>query len=149
MVFRSATDAIFYGLAIALPIILVSAVSPFLFNAHPTAVGLSFAALFPLMVLPTWLLFSTYYRVESAILRIHSGPFSWAIPIEEIRSISPSQSLAIAPALSFNRFKIEYGHQRHVIYVSPKYRTAFLEALGYYPADMRGMASSSVQTSRA
>jgi len=90
--------------------------------------------LVPVITFPTWLLFSTYYRIDAAILRIHAGPLSWSVPLNQIREITPSRSLTSAPALSLNRIKIEYGYYQHAIWVSPKYKTAFLEALSYQHA---------------
>ncbi|MEL6161857.1 MAG: PH domain-containing protein [Cyanobacteria bacterium J06623_5] len=135
MFFRSAICPWFYSLVVCFPIVAVGTVTPMLSEANSTAMILVAAVLLPIIILPTWLLFSTYYRVDSVILSIHAGPFSWSVPVEHIHEVTPCRSLSIAPALSMHRLKIDYGRQ-HSIYVSPKYRTAFLEALGYGVADI-------------
>jgi hypothetical protein len=135
MFFRSAVDPWVYVLAVSLPAVLLRAVIPALAGANSTVVFLSAIALVPITILPIWLLMFTYYRVDSVILRIQAGPFSWAVPLEQIRSITLSRSMASSPALSLNRLKIEYGRQRSIL-VSPKNRAAFIEALGRQPDEV-------------
>ncbi|MEO0807713.1 MAG: PH domain-containing protein [Cyanobacteria bacterium J06643_4] len=135
MYFRSTVDPWFYSLVVSLPIVLVASLTPVLCGLPSTALVLAGVVLLPVMVLPTWLLFSTYYRVDSVILSIHSGPFTWTVPITNIHDVTPCRSIAAGPALSISRLRIEYGRQCS-IEISPKHRTAFLEALGYYPAEI-------------
>ena len=132
MFFRSAVDPWFYFLVVFLPLAVVGTIAPLLCNANSTALILAAIIFLPVITFPTWLLFSTYYRVDAAVLRIHAGPLSWSVPLDQIRSITPSRSLTSSPALSLNRLKIEYGYYQHVVWVSPKHKTAFLEALGYH-----------------
>jgi hypothetical protein len=140
MFFRSAVDPWVYALVVSLPAVLLRAVIPALAGANSTVVFLTAIALVPLTLLPVWLLMFTYYRVDSVILRIQAGPFSWSVPLEQIRSITLSRSklsrsMVSSPALSLNRLKIEYGRQRSVL-VSPKNRAAFIEALGRQPDEI-------------
>jgi hypothetical protein len=79
-------------------------------------------------VLPIWILFSTGYGVSNKNLWVHSGPFRWKIPILSISKIEPSRSWMSSPALSINRFKIEYGRGKMIL-VSPKKADKFLYAI--------------------
>jgi hypothetical protein len=79
--------------------------------------------------LPLWLLASTSYRIEGAILIISCGPFRWNIPLSEIHRISSSRSVTSGPALSLSRLRIEYGRGQ-VVLVSPRDPEAFLQAVG-------------------
>ncbi len=136
MFFRSAVDPWFYGLAISLPIAIICVAIPTLASVEElTLAVLILFALAAVAFVPVWLLFSTYYRVDSAILRIQAGPFSWSVPLEQIRSVTASRTWFSSPALSTNRLKIEYGKQRSVL-VSPKKRVAFIEAIGYQPTEI-------------
>lgn len=135
MFFRSAVDPWVYALVVSLPILLLRAVVPQLTEANSTIVILTVAILSPFIIIPAWLLMATYYRVDSAMLRIQAGPFSWSVPLEQIRSVSASRSLISSPALSMNRLKIEYGRARSIL-VSPKNKVAFIEAIGHQPADV-------------
>jgi Bacterial PH domain len=140
MFFKSAVDSWVYALALSLPVALILGVVPVLAGAqaaahHSTTVLLAVASLGLGAIAPLWLLFFTYYRIDSAILRIQAGPFTWAIPLDHIRSIRPSRSCVSSPALSLNRLQIDYGRQRSIL-VSPKDKTGFIQALGYQPADI-------------
>lgn len=135
MFFRSAVDPWVYALVVSLPILLIRAVVPQITDANSTIVILTVAILSPFIIIPAWLLMATYYRVDSAMLRIQAGPFSWSVPLEQIRSVTASRSLISSPALSMNRLKIEYGRARSIL-VSPKNKVAFIEAIGHQPADV-------------
>jgi hypothetical protein len=143
MFFKSAVDSWVYALALSLPVALMLAVVPVLAGAqstaqstiHSTTILLAVAILGLGAIAPLWLLFFTYYRIDSTILRIQAGPFTWAIPLDHIRSITPSRSCVSSPALSLNRLQINYGRQRSIL-VSPKDKTGFIQALGYQPADI-------------
>ena len=135
MFFRSAVDPWFYALVVSLPAVLFTGVLPKLTGAHPTVIILTVTGLILVTTLPAWLLISTFYRVDSVILRVQAGPFTWAVPLEQIRAVTATQSLTSSPALSRNRLKIEYGHGQSIL-VSPKHRVAFIEAIGQQPADI-------------
>ncbi|NJM96026.1 MAG: PH domain-containing protein [Phormidesmis sp. RL_2_1] len=139
MFFRSAVDPWFYGLVTALQLVLLRAIIPALMGTNSTVVVLTIAAIAAIVIIPTWLLVATYYRVDSAILRIQAGPFFWSVPLDQIRSVTPTRSWLGSPlfsaALSVNRLKIDYGRERFV-FVSPKNRAAFMEAIGHQPVNI-------------
>ena len=84
--------------------------------------------LIAVVVLLLWLSLRTYYVVDQTTLRIVSGPFRWRIPLDEIKSVTPSRSLWSSPALSLDRLSIDYGNGRRVM-VSPAEKQAFLGAI--------------------
>ncbi len=135
MFFRSAVDAWFYGLAISLPIAIFCAAISTAPNVNSTMTVLILLVLAAIALIPAWLLLSTYYRVDSAILRVQAGPFSWSVPLEQIRAVTASRTWLSSPALSTNCLKIDYGKQRSIL-VSPKKRVAFIEAIGHQPAEI-------------
>ncbi len=135
MFFKSAVDPWVYALALGFPVALILGAISLLANAHSTVVVLSGAIALLGAIAPPLFVFFTYYRIDSALLRIQAGPFAWRIPLDQIRSITPSRSLVFSPALSINRLKIDYGQQRS-IWVSPKDKTGFIQALGYQPAEI-------------
>lgn len=141
MFFRSTVDSWIYFFAAGLPLIAIHAVVSALAEANTSTSLYSVLAIAPLVLIPAWLLVSTYYRVDSAIMRVQSGPFSWSIPLDQIRNITAERSLAIAPSLSINRLRINYGQQRSIL-VSPKNKAAFIAALGHQPADVLTEAST-------
>lgn len=135
MFFRSTVDSWIYVFAISLPLIVIRAVAPALANADVSTILYSVLAIAPLVLIPAWLLISTYYRVDSAIMRVQAGPFSWSVPLDQIRTVTAERSLSAAPSLSANRLRIDYGRQRSIL-VSPKNRAAFIAAIGHEPADV-------------
>lgn len=129
MIFKSAVDSWFYA-AIGLLILLgIISLWPIIRMGNSSSIVLSIGTLLLTLGLSIWLL-RTEYRISNSTLLIRSGPFRWTIPIEEIQSIEPSQSVLSSPALSLNRLKITYGAGKKVL-VSPKRREQFLQALGY------------------
>jgi hypothetical protein len=90
-----------------------------------TAFGISALAL----GLPIWVLFSTSYRIADEILHVRSGPFTWTIPLAEIKKVEQTRSKISSPALSLDRIAIHYGNGK-TLNVSPADRKAFLEAIG-------------------
>ncbi len=75
--------------------------------------------------LPAWLLLSTRYTLEASSLLVQSGPFKWAIPLADIKNITPSNNPLSSPALSLDRLRIEYGN-RNALMISPKDKEQFL-----------------------
>lgn len=133
MLFRSAVDVRFYLLVVLFPLVVVRIAVPVLADANSTIVALVLAAIAPLIVLPAWILFGTHYRIDSTLIRICAGPFSWSIPLDYIHSVTTARSYMPAPALSHDRLIIAYGRNQEIS-VSPQRKTAFLEALGLNPA---------------
>ena len=135
MFFRSNVDSWFYALVVSLPIVLFTAVLPKLANAHSTVIVLAVTSLILVTTLPAWLLISTFYRVDSTLLRVQAGPFNWVVPLEKIHAVTATRSFGASPALSLNRLKIEYGRGQSIS-VSPRHRVAFIEAIGQAPANI-------------
>lgn len=133
MFFRSAIDTWFYCFVIGFPLLMVQIAVPLLINTNSTAIALGLFVLVPSIVLPAWVLFSTFYRVDSAVLRIQSGPFISLVSLDQIHTVEAVRCFAIAPALSRSRLKITYGRNQSIL-VSPKRKAAFLEALGHQPS---------------
>jgi hypothetical protein len=79
-------------------------------------------------VMVVWVVLSTYYEFEHDTLVIHSGPFSWRIPLREIRTVRESNSVRSGPALSMDRLEIAYGDGR-VMLISPADKAGFLALL--------------------
>jgi len=77
---------------------------------------------------PLWIFISTQYIVKNENLKIISGPFSWVIPIESIKSVQETDSTITGPALSFDRLEITYDKDK-VIIVSPIDKTQFMQRL--------------------
>ena len=77
---------------------------------------------------PLWVFTSTKYIVRKAELKIVSGPFSWVIPVESIKSVEETQSTITGPALSFDRLEIIYGEDKAII-VSPVDKMQFIQKL--------------------
>ena len=78
--------------------------------------------------LPLWTVLTTRYTIDDTSLRVRSGPFRWTIPIQDIRSITPTRDPTSSPALSLDRLLIEYSNGR-VLLVSPREKDAFLRDL--------------------
>ena len=68
--------------------------------------------------LPVWLLRATEYRIGPSELHVRCGPFSWRVPLREIRTVTPTRNPLSSPALSLDRLRIDYGHKRWIM-VSP------------------------------
>ncbi|MFR9720872.1 PH domain-containing protein [Aeromonas diversa] len=78
--------------------------------------------------LPTWLLTTTYYRLEGDALFVSSGPIRLRIPLREIVNITPTNSPLSSPALSLDRLRIEYGRGKSVM-ISPRNKEEFIRNL--------------------
>ena len=76
-------------------------------------------------------LLRTHYTVSDGRVRIVSGPFAWTISISEIDDITESNNILSSPALSLDRLKISYRHNRHIL-VSPADKKGFLKAIEKY-----------------
>ncbi|MEL7227420.1 MAG: PH domain-containing protein [Cyanobacteria bacterium P01_D01_bin.36] len=135
MFFRSAIDAWFYAFVVSFPLVLVRLALWLLSDANSAVIALSLLVVVPAIMLPAWLLFGTYYRVDSTFLRVQSGPFTCAVPLEQIHDVTRVQCVGWAPALSRDRLKITYGRSQCIL-ISPQRKAAFLEALGYRPSQV-------------
>lgn len=124
-VYRSKVDKWLLGVLIAAMILgILGAVS-----ALAAAGWQAWWAILPLLlgtVLPAWILTTTYYTLGDSELRVKSGPFSWRVPLDEIRSIEKTSNPLSSPALSLYRLRIEYGNGRSIM-ISPDDRDEFIE----------------------
>ncbi len=127
MKFKSAVDRWYYFVIITAAAIVLLAVVPAV-RSGELSILFGGATIVVSLGLPIWLLFSTNYRIDAKSLRIRSGPFSWTIALDEIRSISPSRSVLSSPALSLHRLEIQYGPGKRIL-VSPADHDAFIEAV--------------------
>uniref|UniRef100_UPI000255B921 PH domain-containing protein n=1 Tax=Microbulbifer agarilyticus TaxID=260552 RepID=UPI000255B921 len=81
------------------------------------------------VILPVWIMLSTNYIVADGLLRIHSGPFSWSVPVDEISAVTATHNTLSSPALSLDRIRITYSSGKSIM-VSPKEKNEFLSAIG-------------------
>lgn len=78
--------------------------------------------------LPVWLFTTTNYQFRGEELLVRSGPFTWRVPIRQIKSVSDTRNPLSSPALSLDRILIAYGEGKSIM-VSPKDRQGFLAEL--------------------
>jgi Bacterial PH domain len=126
VLFRSKVDGKFKVVGLAMPCVALIGIV-----AGPrAAVVLWVPALAALAaaVLVSWVVLSTYYEFEAKDLVVHAGPLSWRVPLNQISSVSESNSLRSGPALSLDRLAITYRGGR-VMLISPEDKAGFLAAL--------------------
>ena len=75
-----------------------------------------------------WLFWATRYVVKNNALTIYTGFGKVCIPIESIKSVTPSRNLLASPALSLDRLEISYGKNQSIL-ISPKDKSGFLTAI--------------------
>ena len=126
--FRSRIDTKFKILGLA-----VAGVAIFTTWTRPRAGPLMLWAaaellMFGVAALVLWITFLTYYELEHDALVIHSGPFSWRVPLTEISGVRPTNSSRSGPALSMDRLEILYGNGRSIL-ISPADKDGFLTLL--------------------
>lgn len=104
------------------------------FFAHVTVSILSLIV----SALVLWVLYGTHYTFEHESLAVRSGPFKWAVPLDQIRSVSPTRNPLSSPACSLDRLAIDYGKKQ--IMVSPHDKAGFLQELSHRRpgVDVRG-----------
>ena len=83
------------------------------------------------VILPIWLVRSTFYVLDDQQLAVRSGPFRWSIPISKIKSVRRTRSMLSGPALSLDRVQIRYGRFGifGMVLISPENRDQFLADL--------------------
>jgi len=89
------------------------------------------AIIVPGVLLVVSVVLRTHYTVSNGNVRIVSGPFAWTISISEITNIEESHSALSSPALSLDRLRITYSHNKRVL-VSPADKKGFLKAIEKY-----------------
>lgn len=80
------------------------------------------------IVLPPWLLTSTYYVLGDTELLVKSGPLQWRVPLVDIRAVTPTRSALSSPALSLDRLRIDYQRWKSIM-ISPADQEGFLQEL--------------------
>jgi hypothetical protein len=110
---------------LGVPLICVTGLYPVVTLDAPRALAAALPTLLLGVGLPLWLLLSTTYTLGPTLLRISCGPFTWKVPIGEIRAITPTRNPLSSPALSLDRLRIDYGRGDSVM-ISPKYKEQFL-----------------------
>lgn len=75
-----------------------------------------------------WIWFGTSYTITDTHLLVRCGPLRKRIPLESIRSISPSRDPLASPALSMDRLLIRYGKSGFLL-VSPAQSDLFLREI--------------------
>ncbi|MCC5863097.1 MAG: PH domain-containing protein [Gammaproteobacteria bacterium] len=130
VVFRSAVDHWFYLVLLGSGAIIFVSVLPLLHTGHPEQMLVALLATGLGLGLPLWLLLTTRYIVDGAVLEVRSGPCQWRIMRRQITSVRASRSTMAAPALSLNRLEIRYGNGQCLL-VSPADREGFLRCLGF------------------
>lgn len=81
------------------------------------------------IVLIAWVGLATYYEIDRKELKVVSGPMRWHVPLSDITAVEETRSLLSAPALSLDRLRIRYGHNRTIV-VSPRDKAKFIRRLG-------------------
>ncbi|HJT18804.1 MAG TPA: PH domain-containing protein [Thermoanaerobaculia bacterium] len=119
MRFESKRDLWLLALALGGPAVVLAIV--------PGPVVVKAIAIIILLLFGVWTFGSTYYVIDGGTLTIRSMGLRWRVPIRDIRSITPTRSVASSPALSLDRLRIDYGTK--AILVSPEDRNRFIAAL--------------------
>ena len=81
-----------------------------------------------MFLLTGWLFWATRYVVQNNALTIYTGFGKVCIPIENIKSVTPSRNVLASPALSLDRLEISYGKNQSIL-ISPKDKSGFLTAI--------------------
>ncbi|MGV3590121.1 MAG: PH domain-containing protein [Gammaproteobacteria bacterium] len=144
--FKSKVDWWYYALIVSVALVLgltayaVAAIEPAASSRDTATPALTFSVLaisvLPALGLPLWLLSNTGYTLDSTHLRVKSGPFSWTVPLADIRDVRPTRNPLSSPALSLDRLLIE--HTGGSIMISPADKDAFLRELDSLRAQARG-----------
>ena len=114
---------------VALTIQTAAMISVVLAGVDAAAIAIMVGTTVLLLALVGSTLRFTYYTIEGNTLKVRSGPFSWAIPIDQIHTITPTKSPLSSPALSLDRLRIHWGKKRRIM-VSPADKDGFVKALG-------------------
>lgn len=128
LVFRSKVDAWLGAILIVTPILaVVSVLTNAVLQGGAVLVFVLLLAILPLG-LPLWLLCATHYTLTPTQLAIRCGPFSWQVPLKDIRAVHPTRNPLSSPALSLDRLRIDYGLGKSIM-ISPTDRERFLREL--------------------
>lgn len=127
-VFRSKVDVWLVLLLVGAPVLVLE------FFLDGSGVNDRYANLLAVLIVVVvvgiflWLYLSTRYTLTAEFLLVHSGPFSWAIPLRDISAIEPTHNPSSSPALSLDRLLIRYGGGAELM-ISPADKAGFMTAL--------------------
>jgi hypothetical protein len=124
--FRSKVDRWFMAALLATIAIGATTVAIAAWRGGPIALLVALLV-FPIG-LPIWLLRSTRYSLSDSHLDIRSGPFSWRVPIDQVRAITRTRNPLSSPALSLDRLRIDYGPSKWIM-ISPEDPELFIREL--------------------
>lgn len=128
--FRSRMDRWTLRLVLGVMVVLVAAWVLTLLDAAAGSlakVTVTLLCFLPLVLL-TWVLRGTTYRLTESYLLVRSGPLRYKVRLDSIVSIEPIRSHLSAPALSRDRFRVRYERYSRVE-ISPQDRKRFLQEL--------------------
>lgn len=125
--FRSRIDAQFALMGVGLPLslALMLLANGALHGALPWWTSLPLLLAIGLVV---WLLTTTSYAFEGAVLLVRCGPLRWRVPLEQIYSVRETGSARSAPAMSLDRLEIRFADDDCML-ISPRDKAAFLREL--------------------
>ena len=130
--YSSKIDPLYYAVMLIIPLLLLivlvlagGAAFPGMDLGMASALRTVFCIL---LAFPLWTLIGTWYALDGKSLYVRSGPFRWTIQLSEIHSVSESRDMHSSPALSFDRLRIVYGHNRSIL-ISPREKAVFLRDL--------------------
>ena len=95
---------------------------------EPSALTIAALTTITMFLLTGWLFWATRYVVQNNALTIYTGFGKVCIPIESIKSVTPSRNVLASPALSLDRLEISYGKNQSIL-ISPKDKSEFLTAI--------------------
>lgn len=124
--FRSKVDNWFMAALLGTIAVGTATVAVAAWRGGPIALMLALLV-FPIG-LPIWLLRSTRYSLSDSHLEIRSGPFSWRVRLDQVRSITRTRNPLSSPALSLDRLRIDYGSAKWIM-ISPQDAERFIREL--------------------
>lgn len=125
--FRSKVDWWVWGFIISMSGLLLQLLLNMLAKGSLLQNGV-FATVYALaMVLLWWPIWSTRYQLSEGELQVKCMFLTWRIPLAQIQSVQETDFSAVAPALSFQRLRVNYvqSEQTKFILLSPRNIEAF------------------------
>ncbi len=100
----------------------------------PEKTGLFIAI--PLLILVSWIWFSTGYTLTDELLRVRCGPFQKTVKLQDITRIRESKKFLASAALSVERLEI-HTEVRYPYIISPRDKQAFINEIRSRQPDIR------------
>ena len=125
--FPSKVDRWLYVVIVAAALAAVTAVVT-AGMTQPSSLAVGVPSLLLGVGFPVWIVRTTRYVLADEELRVHSGPFTWRVPLRDVRAVRTTRNPLSSPALSLDRLRIDYGDDRSIM-ISPAERERFLEQL--------------------